>query len=422
MVEELNLSGYDDRKELLAQRYNREGKSLFVIALPIQLVATHLPIPDPDVPFEGNRRVDMGRARKFAEYWLENERWATPPLLLDTTYPLARDFQPKLKVHGVEFGIVRMPHNSAGELQILDGQHRILGWKIASGQIIADLRTAREQLQSAKERNDDIAVQVLQDKVNRLDHQASRLRDEYVTMEILEGVTLAEHKQFFHDIAVNAKGISKSVTMGFDQRHLLNRVAMDLAESQLLFEDRIEMEKDRVAASNENLISGKTLVDIVKAVILGVDGRMTPRREAAFGETSVGSLVEGFVATLISSFDDLQSVEDGDLSPIELREKSLLGSPTILRVLAGAYHLLAVDSTDEDKPVATEDGRKKARLLFEKLAPQMGLPISDDWFDTGFFPEPTSKAPSSRTQDLRALTALLAKWGETGEVFVKTAD
>ena len=109
----------------------------------------------------------------------------------------------------------------------------------------------------------------------------------------------------------------------------------------------------------------------------------------------------------------LKSVEDGDLSPIELREKSLLGSPTILRVLAGAYHLLAVDSTDEDKPVATEDGREKARLLFEKLAPQMGLPISDGWFDTGFFPEPTSKAPSSRTQDLRGLTALLAKWGET---------
>ena len=54
-VEQFTLSGYDDRKELLAQRYNRAGKSLFVIALPLHLIPTHMPIPDPSKPFEGNR-------------------------------------------------------------------------------------------------------------------------------------------------------------------------------------------------------------------------------------------------------------------------------------------------------------------------------------------------------------------------------
>ena len=38
MIESLNLSGYEDQKELLAQRYTRAGKSLFVVALPLHLV------------------------------------------------------------------------------------------------------------------------------------------------------------------------------------------------------------------------------------------------------------------------------------------------------------------------------------------------------------------------------------------------
>jgi DGQHR domain-containing protein len=414
----MSLSGYDARKELLAQRYNRASKSLFVIALPIHLVATHLPIPDPDEPFEGNRRVDMNRAKKFGEYWRENEKWATPPLLLDTMAPLSRDFTPDVKVAGVEFGILRLPHNSAGELEILDGQHRILGWKIATGQIVTELKSAREKLQSAREAQEPIAMQLYEKKVDDLEAQADRLRNEYTTVEILEGVTLAEHKQYFHDIAVNAKGITKSVTVGFDQRHLLNRVAMSLAEQYPLFEDRVDMEKDRVAAGNENLISGKNLVDIVKAVAVGVDGRITPRREEAF-EAALEPLASGFLDLMIEAFPDLEAVREGRLAPVDLRSKSLLGSPTILRVLAGAYHGLAVDTSDEDKPRASVAGQKKARSLFIALAPHMGLPISDGWFDTGFFPDPSSRAPSSRSQDLRGLTERLVVWGEYGEVFVE---
>ena len=70
-IQTLTLSGYDDRKQLLAQRFTRDGKSLFVVALPIHLVATHLPVPDPNQPFEGNRRVNETHATKFGEYWRE---------------------------------------------------------------------------------------------------------------------------------------------------------------------------------------------------------------------------------------------------------------------------------------------------------------------------------------------------------------
>jgi hypothetical protein len=96
---------------------------------------------------------------------------------------------------------------------------------------------------------------------------------------------------------------------------------------------------------------------------------------------------------------------------------SLLASPTILRVLAGVFHNLAIDSTDPDKPALSASGVANAKALYRGLAPHMGLPISDEWFATGFFPEKDSKAPSSRTQDLKGLTDLVTSWAEGGPPF-----
>ena len=163
----LSLSGYDDRKELLAQRYTRASKSLFVIALPLHLVPTHLPVPDPEEPFEGNRRVNLTHAARFGEYWRENERWAAPPLLLDTMAPLSREFDPKFTAGGVEFGVLRLPHNSAGELEILDGQHRVLGSNSGS-RIVAELKKAREGYQQAKSNEDSIGLGHYKKLIDRL--------------------------------------------------------------------------------------------------------------------------------------------------------------------------------------------------------------------------------------------------------------
>jgi hypothetical protein len=415
-VKEFTLSGYDDRKELLAQRYNRAGKSLFVIALPLHLIPTHMPIPDPAKPFEGNRTVNVKHASEFGEYWRANVKWAVPPLLLDTTFPLAKDFEPSAAVAGVEFGVVKLPHNSAGELQILDGQHRILGWTIISNRIAEETRAAREKALRARELDDPLSLQIAQSKVDELARTQERLRQEYVTVEILEGVSLDDHKQYFHDIAVNAKGITKSLTTSFDRRSLINRVAMELAGQHRLLVDLVDFETDRVAGRNENFVSGRNLADIIKAVAVGVGGQLTKRKEDAFKEATIQQMVEQFLDALVESFPQLDEVASGELHPVDLRDKSLLGSATILRTLAGAYHLLAVDKRDEENPYVATAGDKKARELFEALADRMTLPIEPAWFDTGYFPEPTSKAPSSRSQDLKGLTALLARWGETGKV------
>lgn len=417
-MDEIQLSGYEDSKQLMAQRYNRGGKSLFVIALPLHLIATHMPVPDPEQPFEGNRRVDVKHATDFARYWRVNTRWATPPLLLDTTYPLAHEFEAKTKVAGVEFGIANLPHNSAAELQILDGQHRILGWTIAARDISVELRKARESLLSAKENEDPISIQVAEAKVADLAGQQKRLRDEYVTVEILEGVSLADHKQYFHDIATNAKGITKSLTASFDRRKMENRVAVEASSIVPLLKGRVDFEKTNAVGQSLNLISGKNLVDIVKALAVGPGAQFTPRKEKEINEVGLTKITGDFFALLTDSFPDLAAVRDDDVTPAELRSDSMLGSPTILRMLAGAYFVVAIDSTDPRHLTTIPAGQAKVRMLFKQLAPFMELPLAQEWFDTGFFPERTSRAPLSNTQTLKGMTELLTRWAQSGSVFV----
>lgn len=404
----------------MAQRFNREGRSMFVVSLPLHLVATHLPIPDPDEPFEGNRRVNYAHAARFGQYWRDNTDWGCPPMLMDTLHPLSDSFESKFAAGGVEFGVVRLPHNSADAIDILDGQHRVLGWKIITDRIHGDYKIAAERLRKAKQSGDVEGQKHAQEAVDKHMQELARLENEFITIEILEGVSLDEHKQLFHDIATNAKGITKSITMSFDRRNVMNRVAMSLAEEHPLLEDRTDFEKDRVAGRNPNFLSGRNVVDIVKAANIGIDGRMTVRREKTFTDPSVERIAEAYFDALVECFPDLEALtdDDRDADPLDLRDSSLLASPTILRILAGVFHNIAVDSSDPDKPILYVPGVEQVKTLYRDLAPHMGLPIADEWFATDYFPEKDSKAPSSRAQDLKGLTDLVTTWVGDGLPFV----
>jgi hypothetical protein len=420
-AETMILSGYDDRKELLAQRYHRAGKSLFVVALPIYLIQTHMPIPDPDQAFEGNRTVSVSRATAFGQYWRENVKWATPPLLLDTTYPLSEEFELKATVAGVDFGVLRLPYNSETELQILDGQHRILGWTLTARRVSEELKRAREGLLNAEKRGNPADIDFARRAVDELRAQQARLRDEYVTVEILEGVTLEDHKQYFHDIATNAKGITKSITASFDRRNAVNRVAMDVAQTHELLVDKVDGETDAVRGQNPHWISNKNLTDVVTVLALGTGTSMTAPRKKLMKDEHLETVASAFFTALADEFGDLRRLADGELTPKELRSKSLLGSPTILRALAGAYHAIAIDDATMGSPRLVPNGDARMRKLFGQLSDQMGLPISDEWFATGLFDLRTSQAPGSKTQELKELAQRVTTWARLGEPFATPA-
>ena len=404
------LSGYETGKEVLAQRYKLGGKSVFIVSLPLQLISAHLPLPNPDEPFHGNRRVNLSHARKFGEFWRREERCITPPLLFDTMHPLSSEFEVVSTAGGIDFGRLRLPHNSNQILEILDGQHRILGWHLISGQMNKEMKEARSDLSRATSANETESVTHWKGKVNELQAELQRLQTDFVTLQIVEGLTAEEHKQVFADIANNAKGITKSVTVGFNQREIVNQVTIEAIESTPLLDGWTDFEKDRVSGSSEYLISAQNVSDIVKHTLVGLPGRMTPNREKTWQPAPACQVVTSFFQTLVDSFPELQQVQDEELQPRELREKSLLGSPTVLRCLAGAFHGIAVEEERDKTPHVSPSGQKKAEELFKKLSVHMTLPISNEWFATGYFPEKTSNAPSSKSQDLKGLRELIESW------------
>lgn len=419
MVKSLELSGYKPYTEVLAQRSVRgKHRKTYVLSLPLYLIGSYLPIPNPDEPFPGNRRVNKRHAEKFADYWMENEGWAAPPLLIDTTVPLHEDFEAQFSAGGVEFGILRLHQNASASFAILDGQHRILGWKIVGDRIADQLKGYHEKLQRARELEDRDSQQVWEAKIAEAKAVQRRFEGEYVTVEVLQGLSDEDHKQAFNDIASNALGITKSITVSFDRRSMVNRIALDMEGGIELLTGRVDWEKDRVAGRNEHLISGRNLADLVRHVAVGISGRMTRRREIEMNEAAVAALVEKFFEILVDSFPQLQAIQDERANVLEMREKQMILSPTVLRVLAGTFHNLAVNLEDERYPRLISEGCEQARALFTELSKHMEYPLDPGWYDTGYFADEDSKTPLSRAQDLNGLTEVLTVWGEEGEIFI----
>lgn len=268
---------------LLAQRFERAGTFGYTVAVPVGELRRVLPVPDPDTPAPGNRRVSLPHARSFADYWCENPSWISPPVLVDTPYSLDRYFEPLAAAGSIVAGELHLPSPVRTGLQILDGQHRVLGWSlVATGP--------------------------------RGDAFAHRLREECVTVEILERIDLEEHQQYFFDIAANARGITKSVTAGFDKRNMLHRAAQALASEHPLFSGRVDFQNNRASARSEHVLSLQNVVDLVSAAAVGIDGWVTARHARQLDEASVRDLAESGLALLLESFDVLADVVEDVIS------------------------------------------------------------------------------------------------------------
>ncbi len=407
MAKEMQLGGYAIERNMLAQKYKRGEQSVFLLAMPLNLIDTYLPIPDPSQPFEGNRRVNLSRAVKFGEYWRNNLEWVAPPLLMDTTYKLTNAFEAEYVAGGVELGILTLPQDSKQQLTILDGQHRILGLVNAQQKLYGERKLYEEQLTL-------LDSEVTKTKLRNITDLINRLGSEFITVEIIEGISSETHKQYFHDIAVNAKGISKAVVAGFDQRSIANRVAINVTENHDLLAGNTDNESDRVGGSNPNLVSLKSVSDMVHEIVCGTTKRISVTQEKTLSDTNLEHVVTSFFELLIDSFADFRKISSGDLLPSELRERSMLSSPTIMRHLANAYGQLALDKSDLSELKISVSGLTKTQKLYKELSKHMALPVDKNWFATGYFSK-DAKAPGSRTQELKGLSSLIVKWGETGE-------
>jgi hypothetical protein len=401
----MTVTGYDTEDRFYATKYSQGGRKVFAIDLSLTQIAAYLPEPDPNNPTEGNRRVRESHAVAFGNYVRESEDWVSPALLLRG--PDIFKFQKKEEVAGTEFGVVAIPRLARTDLRILDGQHRILGIHRAIQGIARDLERQRDLMARARRNDEDTAViKQLSDSITKLEHQRSRLDRERISIQVMVEDDSTAYKQMFFDIADNALGITSSVRSRFDSRKVVNRALEDVMKHALV-KGRVDLEQDRIGPTNPNLVGAKHVADVVRSVAVGVDGRVGRRLESELREDALVELTNQFLDVLVEAFPSLAKVADGDETPEELRRGSLLGSTSMLRVLAGVYHdLHSADWTDED-----------IVEFFARLSPWMYAPVREDspWvaevpneiFSTG------ASAPKARRQDLVELTNTIVGWALT---------
>ena len=396
------VSGYDTDDRFYATRYSQGGRKVYAIDLSLAQIASLLPAPDPDNPTEGNRRVRESHARAFGEYVRDKEDWVSPALVLRA--PDMFKFEALQQIAGTEFGIVSFPRLARTDLRILDGQHRILGVHLAIDAIAKDLEKQRSLLAAARRGGEEPAViRHIEEKIGALEHQRERLGRERISIQVFVEDDGVAYKQMFYDIADNALGITSSVRARFDNRKIVNRCVEDVVRHALLH-GRVDLEQDRIGRNNPNLVGAKHVAELIRTIAVGIDGRIGKRLEDELHEATLVQDTNRFLDTMLEGFSDLGKVADGDLEPEVLRHTSLLGSTTMLRVLAGVFHELAREGwADED-----------IAEFFRQLASHMAGPVNDTsiWVKEvpGEIFAPGALAPTARRQDLKRLTETLRAW------------
>lgn len=400
----MDVTGYNPNETFYATRYRQGGRTVYSIDLSLTQIAALIPAPNPDKVSEGNRRVKEGHAKAFGDYVREKEDWVAPALVLRA--PDIFEFEVRENIGGTEFGVLAFPKHARDDLRILDGQHRILGVHLAIAGIGDDLEKARSALAAAK-RTDESGqvVAEIQRQVDALTAQRERFARERTTLQVFVEDDQIAYKQMFFDIADNALGITSSVKARFDSRKVVNR-ALEPVMKHALLRDRVDPEQDRVARNNPNLMGAKSVAEIIRALAVGIDGRIGRRLEDELDEGQLVETTNNFLDVLLEAFPELASVADGELTPQELRQSSLLGSITVLRVLAGVYaDLTGPRHKFEDDEVGE---------FFAQLAPHMETPVAGESIWIRHVPNEVfavgASAPRSRRQDLKQLRDSLVEW------------
>ena len=421
------LNGYSETKQYAAQQSMRAGKTVYTITMPLMVVPIHLPVPDPSKPYEFNRQVDKGRSQKFADYWESHpDSWAVPPLLIDSSNTYL--FDPKFDLgENLKLGVLHLPEYATQELRILDGQHRILGWSMArNGLLERQSKLIEDLAKMAKNGATALEVSVVEAKLATVKSNVKRLLQEQVTVEIITGVSLEDHKTYFVTIAENAKGINKAERVRLDENTKVSRVAKKLATEHPLLIGYVEDRRTTVGKGGKNLMTLANLADIVRHSVVGISGKISLGREVWLPESKIEVIASHFLNALMENVAHFNKLASRTTLAQDIRAGYLWGSPTILRTLSGAYFELAVSLDDSTEEITwIETGHKKfVDLLLNlkdsdmKIRPANGNAprLDSKWYDTQLIPS-GSIAPGSRAQDLKALTGLFVAWANSGEAF-----
>ncbi|MGH7641950.1 MAG: DNA sulfur modification protein DndB [Candidatus Dormibacteria bacterium] len=390
-------SGYSTEDSYFATRFMQGTRVVYSLELALEVAAASLPRPDPHHPMPGNRRVNANHAHRFAQYIRDQPEWVAPAVLLRGPDIFA--FHVRERTAATEFGLLALPRLARTDLRILDGQHRILGLNYLVEDLARELEQKRSLLNAAKHQSNPELMSLYQDEIGGLERLRRRLHDESIAVQILVEDDVRAAEQMFVDIADNALGITSAIRARFDDRKVVNR-CLDEVLNHALLKGRVDMEQDRIGLQSPYLLGAKHVTDMIRTLQVGIGGRIGRRLEVELNEGALVERTNNFLDVVVGAFPDLESVSDGFLTPFELRSRSLLGSATMLRTLAGAYHDLTNDYQDEE-----------IRDRFAALTSMMAAPVGahSPWLRTQSFLV-GGMAPLARGQNMRAVVDTLIRW------------
>ena len=365
-------TGYQDYEDYWALEYHQGGRQTFEVNLTLSSIPRFVAAPNPDSPIEGNRRVDVRHAKGIATYVRERANGLIPTIVLRCP-SRTLEFIPNLDVQAggsVRFGTLRVPKANIQDLNIVDGQHRVLGLDIAVRDLGEERMKLKSEISDANETGNSIMKKELEGALSIIEEQLSRLSRERVTAQIVIVDSIKEFKQIFVDMNDTAKGVKLSQVIEFDSSNPLYQASIKLAEHPL------------------------DINPLVQSARASVD-------------------------RLIESFPVLEQISSGALSPAEARAKSPLARANTMRVLIGAdWALRSVGLTPAE-----------ISFLFSQLNPDLSgaftssnrLQIaSGSAFPLG------AMAPGSRNQNLKDAVSVIvgfcidpasapAQWLEAGQ-------
>ena len=402
-----NLSGYEEFDDFVVQEFRQGDRVHYTVVVSLAQCVQLFPIPDPLNPFEDNRQVNAKRAELFAKYVRGFLGWHAGALTIRTTSGLV-SFDESLNYGRIRIGTLRVPKGRSKEFAIVDGQHRILGLKALFDALAADRTYWLQTKQTAEKNADKQTLELAKEELAQIESDQDRIRGESVLVNLIVEDDAKSARQLFVDVADNALGVPKAVRSRFDQTKVANRALYDvLTKPPEVLKNRVDDQKDRVMGKNSNLIGAGNLSEIIRTLEVGISGRINKKLESELSETHLVNQTNDFFKALTDAFIDLQHVADGVMSTEALRDTSLLGSSTMLRILAGVYH-----------EISRTLGKASAASFLSKLAPHMSAPIdpatpsgqlwtscgSTDAFVAG------DRAPGARAQQVKDAVASITSW------------
>jgi len=417
------LTGYQKEDKFISSRKYMGGRPVFHMDMSIAQLTIGVDAPPINIAQDDNRIVDENRGKLFRDYVNNNEEWASPSLLLWCPKGIL-EFDP---IHDINvmvdeavsvFGILRVPRNARQSIKILDGQHRILGFHFWIAQLNKELVDSKLHLSDSMKAGVQNVIDKAKLRVQKAEENLERSNRESIGIDILICESSREARQIFADIANNAKGMVKSLAIGFDQSKTVNRVTSTLASENPhpLLDQKVDFNKDRAAGASPYLFSAKTLADAIRALSVGISGRVSRSQEIGRQDGEFERRGRQFLDAMQTAFR-----KDFALEPKDLRQQSLLGSGTIFRVFAAVWFELTSATDATGKAIKPRMSVADATSFLSKLAPHMSIPIKlgNGWLTTGVFPSPAKgvavTAPGSRNQELKALTVEITNWALDGE-------